>query len=56
MHEEIIELVKKVLTETDPNKLAPMLKVLRKRLAEEQQRIQSLIAKREEHPLRNTKE
>ena len=42
MHKEIIELVKKILSENDPQQLLPLLKLARERLAEEPVRLQAL--------------
>jgi hypothetical protein len=45
MHNRILELVKKVLNENDPQRLLPSLKELRRYLAVERIRIQALVDK-----------
>ncbi len=46
MSEAIIELLRQISAERDPEKVLPLIKQLRKTLAEEQSRLEAEISKR----------
>jgi hypothetical protein len=55
-HEDIVGMCKQISAENDPTELVVLIEKLRKVLAEEKRRIESLLATNEASRLRNVKE